>query len=55
MSAILAFFQTPLGNVLLALFVPIGWGLASAWLFDRLRDRASRRKACDLPGGGQGE
>ncbi len=53
MPTLLAFFQSPLGNVLLALLVPIGWGLLSAWFFDRLRERANRRKACDLPEGGR--
>jgi hypothetical protein len=27
------------GRVLLALVVPVAWGLASAWVFDRLRLR----------------
>lgn len=53
MSIVVAFFQTPLGNALLALAVPIAWGLVSAWAFDCLRERANRRKSCDLPGGGQ--
>ena len=35
-------------QVLLALLVPIGWGLLSAYLFDRLRARRSRgAEACE--------
>ncbi|HHX44975.1 MAG TPA: hypothetical protein GX714_13460 [Chloroflexi bacterium] len=26
------------GTILMALAVPVGWGLLSAWLFDRYRD-----------------
>jgi hypothetical protein len=34
------------GPVLLALVVPLVWGLGSAWAFDRLRERrdATRRR-----------
>ncbi|MBC7256788.1 MAG: hypothetical protein H5T66_11885 [Chloroflexi bacterium] len=53
MSALVAFFKTPFGSALLALLVPIAWGLASAWLFDRLRERSERRRSCDLPTGGR--
>lgn len=28
-----------LGRILMALVIPVGWGLLSAWLFDRWRAR----------------
>ena len=36
-----------LGNVLLAVLVPILWGLLSAWAFDRLRERRGGGPSCD--------
>lgn len=33
-----------LGTVLLALAVPLIWGLVSAWVFDRVRDWRDSRK-----------
>jgi hypothetical protein len=32
-----------MGSVLLALAIPIIWGLASAWAFDWLRERFQRK------------
>jgi hypothetical protein len=43
MEAIKAFFGTAWGQVALALIVPIGWGLLSAWFFDHMRARRGRR------------
>ncbi len=43
MGAIAAFLDSALGQVLLALIVPIGWGLLSAWFFDRMRARRARK------------
>jgi len=31
-------------SVLLALLVPIAWGLFSAWAFDRLRERQEKNQ-----------
>jgi len=42
-QGLIAFFSTALGQVVLALVVPIGWGLASAWVFDRFRARRPTR------------
>ncbi len=36
--------MNPLGTVLLALAVPLVWGLVSAWAFDRVREWRGRRK-----------
>jgi len=40
------------GQVLIALVVPIGWGLLSAYLFDRFRER--RQKRCERPSARKG-
>ncbi|MFH1086044.1 MAG: hypothetical protein V1772_09810 [Chloroflexota bacterium] len=33
-------------TLLIALVVPLGWGLLSSWLFDWLRARKKLRDAC---------
>ncbi|NLD72190.1 MAG: hypothetical protein GX649_05670 [Chloroflexi bacterium] len=35
-------------QVLLALLIPIGWGLLSAYLFDKYRERRALREDCAL-------
>ena len=38
-----------LGTVLIALLVPLGWGLLSAWAFDRLRQRRPTKPVEETP------
>jgi len=37
MAALADFFSSMGGRILIALVVPVAWGLLSAWLFERLR------------------
>jgi hypothetical protein len=39
MAGMVNLFNSPLGRVLVALIVPVAWGILSAWLFDRVRAR----------------
>ena len=34
-------------NVLLALVIPIGWGVLSSWFFDYLRTRRGKKQDCN--------
>ena len=36
--------MSTIGNVLLALVIPLAWGLASAWVSDRLREWHQNRR-----------
>ena len=38
-----------IGTVVLALAVPVIWGLVSAWAFDWLRERSARNAASKRP------
>ena len=39
------FWESSLFDVIVALVVPIGWGVLSAWVFDLVRARLERRAA----------
>jgi hypothetical protein len=41
------FLDSATFDVLLALIVPVLWGVLSAWFFERLRARKSRRNATE--------
>lgn len=52
-----AWLDSALARVLVTLVVPVLWGLGTAWFFDWLRARRSRRAAVELPhdsGAGRG-
>lgn len=46
--------MSTLGTVILALVVPVAWGLVSAWLFDKVRlRRECNAQASKAKSGGQ--
>ena len=43
------------GTVLLALLFPIGWGMLTAWVFDKVRERRVRGASGGAPEKGPAE